>query len=474
MTEPNASAKATAGQTHRLRWKGGAWSAMALGLLIAGTAGLASRGSVSPVAATSTGLPTQDPDGAQQAKASAPGSALFSRLPDGPESQLVAAYQALADGQVALAFERSQALARENPNFALGQMLLADLLATRAGIPSFLGKPLLDKRSGSAAAKRAPPHEGLDALRDESSRRLSALLERPAAGTLPREFIALAPGTGHAVAVDASRSRLYLFSNGPNGLTLERDFYVSLGKLGVDKRAEGDLRTPLGVYWITSALAAAQIDPRFGRAALGFNYPNALDRSEGRKGTGLFVHGVPEDTLARLPFSTDGCVALANADVLYLESRLTALHTPVVIARQLDWVPREAARQDAATFRQAYDAWDRARRQGDPLLRQAWYDKAANVEPNTADSQAARHDLSLIGWYGDAARMMVVTGKQDGAGAGQPAVTVRQYWVERDAKWRVVFEGKVPDAVHAGRRGSPGRIAAATSAQANRSQRQPA
>ncbi len=462
MTGDDASARTPAGQ--RPRWRSGAWSAMALGLLIAGTAGLASRATVATSAATGQGMPPPAPDAGQSAGDTA--AALFSRLPDGPEAQLVAAYQALADGQTALAFERSQALVRDNPNFALGQLLLADLLASRAGIPSFLGRPLRGQRA-------APPHEDLDALRDESGRRLSALLERPAAGTLPREFIALAPGTGHAVAVDASRSRLYLFANGPDGLTLERDFYVSLGRLGIDKRAEGDLRTPLGVYWITSALAAAQIDPRLGRAALGLNYPNALDRSEGRKGTGLYVHGVPEDTVARVPFATDGCVALANADVLYLESRLTALQTPVVIARSLDWVPRDAARSDAASFRQAYAAWDQARQQGDPSLKQAWYDKAATVEPSTADSQAARHDLSLIGWYGDRARMMVVTGQQDGAGPGQPAATVRQYWVEREAKWQILFEGKVPDAVRAARRASPARLTAAGSGPAHRPARAP-
>jgi murein L,D-transpeptidase YafK len=60
--------------------------------------------------------------------------------------------------------------------------------------------------------------------------------------------------TQFVAAADASRSRLYLFENRSTGLTLVADFYISVGKSGVEKNAEGDLRTPMGVYFITSNL----------------------------------------------------------------------------------------------------------------------------------------------------------------------------------------------------------------------------
>jgi hypothetical protein len=57
--------------------------------------------------------------------------------------------------------------------------------------------------------------------------------------------------------MDASRSRLYLFENTDKGLVLVADYYASVGKLGTEKVVEGDQRTPLGVYYITSRLGPA-------------------------------------------------------------------------------------------------------------------------------------------------------------------------------------------------------------------------
>lgn len=435
----------------RRRWRGRHWLGAAVaGTVIAGAAMMAPMSGVAPwLTAASASWSPPAPKAVAEA-ASRP--VMPKAVDDSPEARLMAAYQASAEGLGELAFRMSQDLLRDYPGFSLGQLLHADLLASRAGKPSFQGAPMQ-----SAEA----PNEDLDTLREESKRRLDARLRPPTAGTLPREFAALPASTRRAIAVDASRSRLYLFVNGPNGLTLERDFYVSLGKAGVDKKVAEDLRTPLGVYWITSSLAANQIDPRLGSAALGISYPNAWDRSQGRKGSGLFLHGVPEDTLARPPFSTDGCLALANSDVLYLADRLATVDTPVVISKQLTWVRADSSGQDAAAFRQAYEAWDQSRRSGDERQIKVWYDPAATREEPAMHSQAPRQDLSLIGWYGESMPMMIVTGQQDGVGEGAPSIGVRQYWIQRAGQWRILFEGKVPPPITAMLRGSTPRSIAA-------------
>ena len=443
--------------TRRRRWRGRHW----LGLVVvcavvAGTTAMTPISSIAPwlaMANANWSAPTPKPAVEAASRPAAPRA-----LDDSPEARLMAAYQASADGQGELAFRMSQDLLRDYPGFSLGQLLHADLLASRSGRPSFQGAPLQSVE---------PANEDLDTLREESRRRFDALLRPPAPGTLPREFAALPASTRRAIAVDASRSRLYLFVNGPKGLTLERDFYVSLGKAGVDKKIADDLRTPLGVYWITSSLAANQIDPRLGSAALGISYPNAWDRSQGRKGNGLFVHGVPEDTLARPPFSTDGCLALANSDVLYLADRLATVDTPLVISRQLSWVSADTPSQDAATFRQAYDAWDGARRRGDDRQTSLWYDSTATREEPAMRSQAPRQGLSLIGWYGESAPMMIVTGQQDGESEAAKSFGVRQYWIQRAGQWRILFEGKVPPPITAMLRGATPR--SITDGKSNRS-----
>lgn len=350
-------------------------------------------------------------------------------LAEGPEGRLIAAYAALGADDGRRAFELVSALVRDHPEFALAQLLYGDLLATRAGVPSAFG---LDGRTTVT-----PADERRQALFDEAQRRLAALRERPPAGRVPAEFAWLPPTVAHAVAVDATRSRLYLFRNGPEGLKLDRDFYVSIGKQGIAKLAEGDKRTPLGVYWITAAVPQGQLDERFGSAALRFNYPNAWDRLQGRTGTGLYLHGVPPSVLTHVPRATDGCVAMSNDDVGRLLKTLAIDTTPVVIARQLNWVLPAEAERAATEFRPAYRAWDDARRRADTHGLERWYDHKVPVPAETLQDTAERGEVSFLAWRGDELPMMVVTARRAGDGTS----AFRQYWVQREGRWQIVFDG---------------------------------
>ena len=371
-------------------------------------------------------LPAQDED-----LATAP--PLFTALGNGPEARLMEAYAALAQGQVRRATQLAAELVQAHPDFALAQMLHGDLLAGRAGKPSAFGVPAKNPRDSASAE--------LKLIQEQAMRRLAALRERPPAGHVPREFVNLPAHVRYAVAVDTERSRLYLFVNTTDGLVLERDFYASLGKQGIAKQVEGDARTPLGVYWITNALPSHMLAERFGRAALGLNYPNAVDRAKGRTGTGLFVHGVPPKMYSHGLWATDGCVALANEDVQLLLERLVVGDSPVVIARQLDWVPAAAAKKAADDFRPAYAAWDEARRKGDAAGLQRWYETSAVVPRAAALGPAPRGDVSFVAWYGEVAPMMVVTAREEPRARGIAAASYRQYWAQHEGQWRIVFDG---------------------------------
>ena len=131
--------------------------------------------------------------------------------------------------------------------------------------------------------------------------RLHALQERPPANQVPAEFIVLPKAIHHAIAVDTTRSRLYLFENGPQGVRLVSDHYVSVGKQGVDKSVEGDQRTPLGVYFVSDRVGQGSLGEAFGAGAMQLNYPNLFDKLHGRTGSGIYVHGVPFNTYSRPP-----------------------------------------------------------------------------------------------------------------------------------------------------------------------------
>lgn len=364
------------------------------------------------------------------------------------EARLLDIYRLIGAGQGRLALKKAQSLVEDVPNFQLAQMVYGDLLMAQTA-------PL--KAMGSAPADltdRAP--QRIDQLRTEAERRLSALRERPPADALPAQFIEIPPTTKHAIAVDASRSRLYLFENGPHGLRVVADHYVSIGRLGAEKAAQGDQRTPLGVYYITSRLDGKQLTDFYGVGALPLNYPNEYDRRQGRTGSGIWLHGVPSDSYARSPNSTDGCVALANPELQTILERVQPRTTPVVIAKSLTWVPTKTAENERRNMRNLIEGWRVARAGGDVTRLMSFY--SAQFSNGNRDVNQWRQllekeithqhgralqlkDLAILGWR-DKSDILVVTFGE--VTEGQRTGTIkRQYWGKEGGLWKIFFEGVI-------------------------------
>jgi hypothetical protein len=359
-----------------------------------------------------------------------------------PEARLIALYRLVGQGQLEQALEANTALLQQYPNFRLALLLQADLLAARVS-------PLKDWGSGVMG------HGDLAPLREEAQQRLAALHERPPAGAIPAEFLQLPASQPFAIAVDASRSRLYLFENGERGLKLVDDFYVSVGKQGVDKLVEGDQKTPLGLYFITGQIDRKALEDRFGAGALPLNYPNAYDRTRGRTGKGILLHGVSSASYSRPPQDSDGCVVLANEDLLGLSSRLPQRDTPVLISRRIDWRAPEA--MQAATdpaFMRTFDQWRDARLAADGDKMATFYPSATPADASLnlvrsrqrvagAPAPSVIDDTSLIRFRDDRDLMVVTFREQTAANGQQTDHVMRQYWGREGNDWRIVAEGQV-------------------------------
>jgi murein L,D-transpeptidase YafK len=364
------------------------------------------------------------------------------------EARLLDVYRLIGKGQTRQALAQAQSLAQDVPHFQLAQLVYGDLLlAQTRALPAMGNAP-------TELADKAPAR--LDQLREEAGRRLGALRERPPTGTVPAQFIELPPTTRHAIAVDASRSRLYLFENGPDGLQLVSDHYASIGRLGFEKNAEGDQRTPLGVYYITSRLDARQLTDFYGIGALSLNYPNEYDRRQGRTGSGIWLHGVPSDSYARSPHSTDGCVVLANPELRDIIERVQPRSTPVVIAKSLQWVPLAVKEPERRSLNNLIEGWRVARTSGDVNRLMSFYsNQFANGNKNLAqwrqlvekDMSQSRgrpvqlKDVSILGWR-DKTDILVVTFGEIADGQRTGAIK-RQYWGKEGGLWKIFYEGVI-------------------------------
>lgn len=293
-------------------------------------------------------------------------------------------------------------------------------------------------------------------LRAESQLRLAAIKQVPPPDAIPSQFVSLSSRNKHAIAVDTEKARLYLFENTTTGTRLLANYYISVGKAGVGKTVEGDQRTPLGVYFITSNLDPKTLKDLYGSGALPINYPNVLDLRRGKTGGGIWLHGTPSSQFSRAPQATDGCVAVANPDLERIIRTVEIRTTPMLIGKNLSWVRPDKLASQKKQFSETLQTWTNAKRNGreNELLQFYASDFSADGKDLNSFSMSLRaelkkpgskpaslKDISLIRWSDEADTMVATFGEiPDGEKVGR---TVRQYWQHRPGGWKIIYEGLV-------------------------------
>ena len=151
---------------------------------------------------------------------------------------------------------------------------------------------------------------------------------------------------------------------------------ISGSSLG-DKVKEGDRKTPEGVYFLEREIPKSRLTALHGAAAFELNYPNPFDRIHDRTGYGIWIHGVDRANRMEKRFDTQGCVALANADVVELRKWVGDQRmTPVIIVDELvPGQPVGVESNDGPLIKRVRD-WVTAWSSKDPEAYLAFYDTA--------------------------------------------------------------------------------------------------
>lgn len=259
-----------------------------------------------------------------------------------PEEQLVRAIELAREGKVSPSIDALEALLERQPNFRLAQLIYADLLATRSGVRSAIAD-LNDPRIAE--------------LFEEARLRLDQSRYSPPPGTAPDAVLQVSREYPYLVLVDLPGARLHLMRNVDGALQPVGSRYASMGRAGYGKEVEGDLRTPVGIYHITGWMDGASLPDLYGAGSLPLNYPNLWDRFKAKTGHGIWVHGVPRQTYVRAPRSSEGCVTLANEDLLWIKPYVASSRAPVVLTDQLRWVPQSKLREEREALLTRIESW---------------------------------------------------------------------------------------------------------------------
>ncbi len=364
-----------------------------------------------------------------------------------PEIMLIDVYKALAANRLRDAQAKADALVAAYPTFRLGHLVRGDLLLLHT-------RPI--KTFG--AAPNAPA-DRLDNLRDEAIVRLKSLRERPDPDMVPRAILQMREDQKNVLLVDAKRSRLYVYQRVNGQFKLTSDYYISQGRLGVNKFKEGDQKTPLGVYYITARLPGARLPEFYGPGALPINYPNEWDKANGRSGSGIWLHGTPSDSYSRPPLSSDGCVVLTNPDLKELSASVEIGNTPVIISEDLKFVSKAKWEADKLAANKMLEAWRADLETTDPeSLRRHysrnfkamrgqnlsnWLDKVQQSNLGARKISVSLRDVTLFRYpdQKDQKELIVAAFTQEATiGKGKHVTRKRQYWAKEGAQWKIVSE----------------------------------
>jgi murein L,D-transpeptidase YafK len=359
------------------------------------------------------------------------------------EILLAQSLHSIGNNKLDVALNEVDSLLKVNPNFKLAQLVKGDLLLAHSQALNNFGN-----------APNAP-QDRIEDLRDEARVRLQRVQQQQPFKATPKYLWQLDAEQHYAIVVDTSKATLYLYENVNGEPHYVADYYISVGKNGADKVSEGDHRTPLGVYFINSKLTKDKLTDFYGSEAFPLSYPNEWDRRHGRDGHGIWLHGTPSDTYSRPPRASSGCVVLANDDLLQLGKLVQVGHTPVIITGQMDWSD-ESDRTERSSLLAEIEKWrnDWASRDSDAYLSHYAQDFSTGEVKLAAFSQQKRLVNSGKTWikvtlsklsafpYPGQPGLVVVNFEQDyGSNNLSNRMLKRQYWMKRNNKWQIVYEG---------------------------------
>ncbi|MDJ0833023.1 MAG: L,D-transpeptidase family protein, partial [Gammaproteobacteria bacterium] len=234
---------------------------------------------------------------------------------------------------------------RQYPTSKIGRLLYADLLLAKADILPTIGYGLQSKSE-------------LNDLTFEIRQRLSNQQALAYAGYLPENLISLSENQPYVLVMDQSLSRVYVYRNEQGMPVLETDYFLSIGLKGFGKQKEGDKKTPIGVYHVTSYIDGEKLPDLYGEGAFPVNYPNVWDKRNQRTGSGIWIHGTPSHTYNRAPWSSDGCMVVSNPDFASLARYIDPLQqTPVIVVEQVNWITPEQWRDNQRDMLQLLTRW---------------------------------------------------------------------------------------------------------------------
>lgn len=170
--------------------------------------------------------------------------------------------------------------------------------------------------------------------------------------------------THHILVAEKSTHLLHLFKNTNGNPELVKTYQMTTGKKTGDKSAEGDLRTPEGIYSFVDFMTHKQLLEKagnqgviYGAGAFVTDYPNPVDERMGKGGSGIWLHSTNDETRIDKGLDSKGCVVTANNDLIDVSKYIELYKTPILIVQDLIYLNEKTHETKKNEIKKAIDGW---------------------------------------------------------------------------------------------------------------------
>ena len=168
----------------------------------------------------------------------------------------------------------------------------------------------------------------------------------------------------HAIVVEKSTHMMYLYKNNQGLPELVKSYAIASGKRAGDKLFQGDFRTPEGVYVFNDFLTHQQLLSRHGKqgeiygvGAFVMDYPNPVDRADGKTGGGIWLHSTNDETRIDKGLDSRGCVVAANSELIDISQYLELYRTPIVVVHNVKFLSAKSFEIERQKIQETISNW---------------------------------------------------------------------------------------------------------------------
>lgn len=190
-------------------------------------------------------------------------------------------------------------------------------------------------------------------------------------------------GTDYTIIVDKSAQKIFLYCR-DNIYKPVKVFRCSTGENHGPKSRRNDKKTPEGIYFLTRAYLEKELAPKYGPLAFSIDYPNPLDKIQGRGGYGIWFHGTNQPLKPR---DTNGCIVLENGGIDELSGFIKLHETLVIIAPRIERVCPDSLKQERDEVEKVIEGW-----------KEAWENKDISNYLNFYSPRFSAQGMDWHGW----------------------------------------------------------------------------